>query len=1316
MRTSLDHQKKIADIYKEYHDSLTSKCPFDTQEIIITQALQLLYNDKNVLKPWIDSMKDSIDKDSTLTVAYNIIKLICFGGTGKSSTILPAIYFGIQRLFPNKKCHFVANTANQKENLTTNMSLSDKNSRNLEGELIEQLLVTSNNEIEFQKKYENSIIFIDECTNISQEDWLKLDKLCEKYNVKIIAAGDTSQVGEHDNIDKVIGMTTSQLQDSKRTFSDIMTMNMLFWERMQTGDADSIEYSNEKLFELLYYKEQGQPFEGIYFENPDRNVITGEYLEAFLNMHPLPETLPNEKKHSILIFTSEENDKVLSEKYAKGYNGYEITIVSGKNAYKVIQGAEWDYVFSDVDLNVSNVEDIEIDPELIKNENGTENLLKKRLLQKETYHDRVKEIYTLVSRARHGFISLKSMTYGVFDSGNSFTVGYNQNNKQSTYPPVDTGISPDVITNYEDYKAKILEGLIYEDDKSTKGNQDNGGTQPPTTLKTFDAMNMVQCSPGFVWRDDSNLVNNFGIKDREHLDRMKMIITQSLTENDKDLLKKLPLEWQNGEFLIKFQKTSGGNLEYLGNWGRDDKKVALLHPWLVYSIKKDGERIDIHLGMFHNEKGVKIMPLDQTKPTLELNGLHEKNSKGPIYHKIDFTKIQFRRSRNPISIQNETSVGMHESSLIYENGKITSVFGDQSYSYINSSVPIYVKKGDNSIVNVESLTQVLSEQGKLYADIFKYLVENGLYQGNEIHNILEIIGTPRITNKKTGKVSWKARESIPVENEFISFIKLNVEDNNLDLQNTLKQWSEEYIAEQEAFNNQLKDIIAIAKNNNLSDNDKKLEINKILSNRIISRVSLLIYRKEYINNANELNDALSNINNNGGNKNERQSYNQAIAKQLWNVFRKCWFIANKEDIKNDIALGVINGITEEDVDKILEIINKYKSNIESQIKRNKLHEDWLDIDPSKQGVNIDNIISFIASIKTVYKKIYDFKNNANLVPALSKIEVNNKSGKRSVNPFKILEIKTYPKLLKDNGLAISNSGITIVDKTLDLQNARLSMSDKIVQPGQIHMYVEGSVKSALTEVSSNNSSEIVKPVGVWKRTVLSRTNNPMTATYISATDEDGYVHITFTGTVGAAFRFNPEDKSNPEFFIGNESDYQAVEAYNEVKEDFLSNGIKIFNIVIRPDGTISITNDLQIEIPQDAARIVYDAFISESDFKSEPVDPDPFIDPIQDSNFKGKLINALGLNPNVSIQDIKQITINKIHSIFENDIDGETLNVASNYIQDLQDEKAAEVIYYFLTGDKNGINSLDEGLKNNIYTMMEALGLNDEDLKNYIEC
>ena len=1315
MRISLDHQKKIADVYKEYHDSLTSKCPFDTQEIIITQVLQLLYNNGD-LKPWINSMKESIGEDSTLTAAYNIIKLICFGGTGKSSTILPAIYFGIQRLFPNRKCYFIANTDAQKDNLVVNMELSDANSKKLEGELIGVLLNTLGNDSEFKNKYANSIIFIDECTNISQDDLLKLDEMCEKHNVKIIAAGDTSQVGESNNIDKVIGMTTSQLQDSKRTFSDIMTMNMLFWEKMQTGDADSIEYSNEKLFELLYYKEQGKPFEGIYFENPDQNVITGEYLEAFLNIHPLPETLPNKKKHSILIFTSENNDKVLSEKYAKGYNDYEITIVSGKNAYTVIQGAEWDYVFSDVDLNVNNAKDIEIDPELIKNENGTENLLEKGLLQKEAYHQRVKEIYTLVSRARHGFISLKSMTYGVFDSGNSFTVGYNQNNKQSPYPPVDTGISPDVIINYKDYKVKILEGLIYEEDGKS-GGKDQGGVQPPTTLKTFDAMNMVQCSPGFVWKNDAELFENMGIS-RQELDRMKMIIAQALTEDDQDLLKKLPKEWQNGKFLIKFQKTSGKDLEYLGNWGRDDKGVALLHPWLVYSIEKDGERIDIHLGMFHNEKGVKIMPLKQTEPTLKLNALHEKNSKGPIYHQIDFTKIQFRRSRNPISIQNEISVGMHESSLIYKNGKITSKFGDQSYDYIVSSRPIYVREGDISIVNVESLTQVLSEQGSLYADVFEYCVKNGLYKDDEIHNILEVIGTSREINKDTGKVEWKAREPIPIKNEFVSFIKLNVEDNDLDQQDTLKQWSEEYIAEQEAFNKQLKEIIAIAKDNNLIDAEKKVQINSKLSNRIISRVSLLIYGKEYINNKDELNDALTNITNNGGNKNERRSYNHAIVKELWNIFRKCWSIANnQEEIETLVATGSIEGITKDQVESISKIITKYKSGVEEQIRNAKLPEDWFNIDLSKQEAtsHIDIIASFISNIKDVYKDLYDFKTGKKLVIALSNIKVNIKSNKKSTNKWKLLTIKTNPKLLKDNGIAIFNSGITIVDKTVDLTDATLSMSGKIVQPGQIHMYVEGSIEDALPEVSSNSLSEIVKPVGIWKRTVQSRSNNQISTSYTSKIDEDGFVYITYEGSEYDAFHFDSEDKSNPDFYIGKESEYQSVELYKEVKDNFLLRGIKILNIVIKPDGTIFIKNDLNIEIPQEAAREIYNAFISESDFKSEPVDPDPFIDPAQDSDFKGKLINALGLNDGIPTSDVIQAGITKIRSLFEDNTDGGTLDTALNYIPELKD-KAAEVIYYFLTGNRDGIDSLDEELKNNIYAMMEVLGLNDEDLKNYIEC
>jgi hypothetical protein len=102
------------------------------------------------------------------------------------------------------------------------MNISEELSKNFISDLLEI------SEKEFEKIYKNSIIFIDECTNISVNDWLKLDELCEKYDVKIIAAGDTTQVGESMNIDQIVAMSTPQLQDSKRTFSDIMTYNLLF--------------------------------------------------------------------------------------------------------------------------------------------------------------------------------------------------------------------------------------------------------------------------------------------------------------------------------------------------------------------------------------------------------------------------------------------------------------------------------------------------------------------------------------------------------------------------------------------------------------------------------------------------------------------------------------------------------------------------------------------------------------------------------------------------------------------------------------------------------------------------------------------------------------------------------------------------------------------------------------------------------------------------------------------------------------------------------------------------------------------------------
>jgi hypothetical protein len=48
----------------------------------------------------------------------------------------------------------------------------------------------------------------------------------------------------------------------------------------------------------------------------------------------------------------------------------------------------------------------------------------------------------------------------------------------------------------------------------------------------------------------------------------------------------------------------------------------------------NGERVDMHLGMFHNKKGTEGLPINPTQPTLDLNDMHGMNVEGPIYYRI----------------------------------------------------------------------------------------------------------------------------------------------------------------------------------------------------------------------------------------------------------------------------------------------------------------------------------------------------------------------------------------------------------------------------------------------------------------------------------------------------------------------------------------------------------------------------------------------------------------------------------------------------------------------------------------------------------
>lgn len=1335
MQASLDHQSEVAAFYKEYHDTLNERCPFDTQEYVITSVLKLLYNNEGANNPWVKAIQVSIDElnkrkdvgeESAIKVAYNIIKLICFGGTGKTSTIIPAIYYGIQKLFPNIKCHFVANTQKQCDAIQKAFQLKDRKSEKIEPLFISHVVNMLSDEETFKNTFANSIIFIDECTNISKDDLLKLDALAIKHNVKIIASGDTTQIGKESNIDQVAAPASPQLQDSKRTFSDIMTYNMLFWERLQVIEGGEMSFSTKKLFELLYYREMGQAFEGVYFEDPQFvQKITSDYVEKFIADHPLSD---NSEK-TILIFTDADNATILNEKYLnKKVNGYEITVVDGSDSqgYVSIQGSEWDYVFSDVNLDVKDLSVYRSEIEALeaaKDDNTPKKTANEINLEaKIKYSHRVKEIYTLVSRARHGFVSTKQMYYGAYSDG-SYTVSFSENNKQSPYPPITTGINADVITNYKEFKAKVLEGLVYDESSQSDDNKgEQGEIEPPVTISSPDAMSMVQCSPGFVWRDDVATAKKLNLTNAAW-DQYKMIIYRALTENNNELLKSLPPDWQNGEYLIKFQKTYGGKLVALGNWGRRGKIVGGNHPWIVYSVMINGERVDVHLGMFHNEKGTEGLPINPTKPTLDLNGMHGVKEEGPIYYRINWDKVAFRRSRNPIAVQPLISPGLYQT-IKYDGSTMSFTTNggsvEQSFSYMNTTVPIFVERGDDSLVNISELLKTLKDQNKMLQDVYTLLVENGIYRGDDIHHILELISI----EEHEDSMGWKARQSLPLEGEFISFIKLNSENPSTNLKETLKQWSNEYIAAQKAFNDQLKEILKIARSKNIPDQDKRNQINAILSNRIISDVYVLAYGKNLkIDNGVELNNAISNIT---SNNKELTAYNNAIAKEMWKVFLKIYTIANNADLIK--SLKVEQGLSDEEIDILVKIINDNKAEIDAALKRANFGKDWDKIiTPANIKSGLSNIKNFIKSIESktkLFRTIYGFSKDYDfdtMQSILSKLNYNagwnnNKKYKKLSQLFNT----TYTGVLKDNKLSLLDVGLKLIDKTREKKAVTFTVN-KVVQPGQIHMYFKDSVESSLELLDESPnpfkddlsgelegpSIQVTVPNGTWKYTVKSRKGTDMHGQYTATTDSDGITKIEFSGQPWARLRFkhDPNSGISADYFIGTVDTYNDPASYEDIKSTFETTGLFINEVFIK-NGEVTIRTGNGIEITDEAAKVAFNQLFNTNNFVSDNSQHTQPEEVPQTNNVRANIIRILNENGNqltepVSLNRIKARVIKWANGLVNDQDDSDRIKQVLESIEN--NNVLEDIINRMLTKNRTPNNEWSEDTRGIFETVMNTL-------------
>lgn len=1059
MMTSFDHLADVQNAYRMLFDSEIARCPFDSQEQIMLQVMKWLYHNDDI-NLWMNELKKSLDIENQspqnidkLFLLERGIKMMCGGGTGKTSTILPGIFYMINKVFPEKNCIFVANTNKQLKSLMDVIKLVPRNSDEVpENMTISTLLAFSDDDF---KKYQNGIIFIDECTNITVDNLKRLENLCKKYNIDIIYSGDTTQVGATQNIDQAVMASTSGLYDSKRSSSDIGRLNLLFWKRLMKGNHSTVDFDVNNLPDFTFYKQEGLPFTGIYFTNPEddtENVLSKETIDAFIKKHPL-----NKQNKSILIFTSESHATELKDQFGEVYEGYEITIATN---YEDIQGSEWDYVFTDVDINLTG-----------KSDGDSYN---------SEMYKKVRQIYTLFTRFRDGIIImnnkdkdgniLQNMMEVRDSDGNETVYGFNERVTPSIYPPVYSSISAETILAYKEFKKQILDNLEYSESSSEQPKPKPGDIPEPKISKVLSPLDLVECAPGFVHKDDLSIELSEGLS----LGRLRMTLYEVLTKGNTKLLENLPKEWRSGEFLIKYMETKKEDLYNFGNWGRDKKHVKKVHPWLVYSVIIDGERKDIHLGMFHNQLDSEQKGMIVTHATKNVNIDRLNASDKPVYFRIpklfaEDSPFKFSRSGNPVDVQNEVS-GDNYTHVVYDSGKlkfVTNVNGNRPFDFLNASAAFYFRKGDDSIVPIDSILEAINTQGKHIQKIVAKAKELGFLDEEMIHYLLPYI---RQVKNDEGESEWIARGVVDLENQFVSFVKLNSEDNNLSLIETLQNWAHEYLQYINTLNSHLQEIENVISEKGKIADEVIPRVKELLSIRPISNVSLVVYDHEVIDSKEEYVSTLQNLSNDSDAQGKQQlkSYHTALTYELWVALNRIYdegvFSLDdkmktriRKNFPKDVADRLIKSwdlesYIKEQEPKLLEKINKQFGSSYNSISEFLHDHNFKD--------NIGQLKSLFGSKEFIdfFTPVFGFSDNDDTNIAWS-IWIKEMSQKTKSKPRKKSKIRThkrlFPKLLKNNGIALDGDSLSVIRQDVEGNSVSFKVN-KIVQPARILMYVNES--------------------------------------------------------------------------------------------------------------------------------------------------------------------------------------------------------------------------------------------------------------------
>lgn len=1037
MNSSYGNTDLVNKAYKEYVKANDSKCPFDSQEEVITHVLKFfLRADKEDAKLWIDTVAKTWNSTpGTPKVIYNAIKSTCSGGTGKTSAIIPSIYSILKAVNPEKNCIFAANNAEQVKNL------SEVLPENSEFTLISELLNDSSNVDTFRNKYENSIIIVDEATNISSADLISLDELCSKYNIDIAYFGDTKQHGSIDNIDYIYANATLQLAESKRASTDISRRNNLNFEKLfEANSYGSQELRTDNLSDFIYY-ESDTELEGIKF---DEALLTQEYIEKFFTSHNL------DPKTRVLVLS--DNVKELSkDNFGSKYPG--ITFASNVGE---IQGSEWDYTISDYDLNI-------VDNSF---QNGKENVQ----LTLETL-SKLKDLYTIFTRHRHGIVSLKPIVLdNLKGRGEVWRASVEQHNDKSEFRPIVNGLTQEAIATFKDFKMKVLDGMEILDVAPYEAKDAPKVTIP--TVKVAVNTSIAQATPGFIPSVEftADYVKQLGIDFGEYY-KVRNLLYQILTDHsNKGMYEKLlPEHLKSGEFRIKVQYNRTEDLYNLGNKFRDDKYLNGVHPWIVYSVNVEGTPVDITLGMFQNPETSTTGGLALSKAASVIGELAKSSVNGriePKYYSIDPSKITFSRAINPIAIQNRETNDPGYINIVYQGGKfnVSETSKTDAYNFASTTAAFYFAKGDESIVPVNQILEALSNLKNNYSSFESLAVQSGLYSSpEEFGPITELLSLDRSKlNTEDPKKQWKARSVPDLEGRFCSFVSLNIGDTSQNISADLKTKSTLYLNQILERNKQLESILVVLKDNSLNPEDKKSKIAELLANKTQWTVSVLTYDNEVIESEKDFDYTLNGLQTNTilATSRNRGAYNLAIGHQLglllirlssiisdpktkWgnneryfnerdaeNV-RKHWS-KYKEDLVNAYSVWTGAQQTEETLLEYLSRIALYGDKF--KISNNYFITDDKNLLQSEAFMNYLRDIYVTDSMGIGWSKIIEKTNG---------IKYANK---------KFLEVfsgHVFPKLLKDNGLSIHAKG-----DSLSIQEAAsFHINSKVIQLAQIYAHV-----------------------------------------------------------------------------------------------------------------------------------------------------------------------------------------------------------------------------------------------------------------------